>query len=81
MIWAAELPYSTQGRLCAAADRHIGGKIRHSAGTKPGGLPATDDKYTATLTSLQKKLWQAWEQPVNDRDWHIEENRRRTAGE
>ena len=39
--------------------------------------PATDDKYTATLTSLQKKVVQAWEQSlVNDRDWHIEENRK-----
>ena len=56
------------------------GTLVVKSGTQPEPkpeAPATDDKYTATLTSLQKKVVQAWEQSlVNDRDWHIEENRK-----
>ena len=71
-----ELLYSTQDGYAL----QLTGTLVVKSGTQPEPkpeAPATDDKYTATLTSLQKKVAQAWEQSlVNDRDWHIEENRR-----
>lgn len=71
-----ELLYSTQDGYAL----QLTGTLVVKSGTQPEPkpeAPATDDKYTATLTSLQKKVVQAWEQSlVNDRDWHIEENRR-----
>ena len=71
-----ELLYSTQDGYAL----QLTGTLVVKSGTQPEPkpeAPATDDKYTATLTSLQKKVVQAWEQSlVNDRDWHIEENRK-----
>ena len=71
-----ELLYSTQDGYAL----QLTGTLVVKSGTQPEPkqeAPATDDKYTATLTSLQKKVVQAWEQSlVNYRDWHIEENRK-----
>lgn len=70
-----ELLYSTQDGYAL----QLTGTLVLKPGTQPEPkpeVPATDDKYTATLTSIQKKAKNNWEQNVpEERRLRIEENR------
>lgn len=68
----SELLYSTQDGY----DLQLTGKLVLKAEPQPQPVPGTDSKYTAALTSIQKKATNNWEQNVPDeRRLRIEENR------
>lgn len=68
----SELLYSTQDGY----DLQLTGKLVLKAEPQPQPSPGTDSKYTAALTSIQKKAPNNWEQNVPDeRRLRIEENR------
>lgn len=68
----SELLYSTQDGY----DLQLTGKLVLKAEPQPQPVPSTDSKYTAALTSIQKKAPNNWEQNVPDeRRLRIEENR------
>lgn len=68
----SELLYSTQDGY----DLQLTGKLVLKAEPQPQPVPGTDSKYTAALTSIQKKAPNNWEQNVPDeRRLRIEENR------
>ena len=68
----SELLYSTQDGY----DLQLTGKLVLKAEPQPQPVPGTDSKYTAALTSIQKKEPNNWEQNVPDeRRLRIEENR------
>lgn len=68
----SELLYSTQDGY----DLQLTGKLVLKAEPQPQPVPSTDSKYTAALTSIQKKATNNWEQNVPDeRRLRIEENR------
>jgi filamentous hemagglutinin family protein len=68
----SELLYSTQDGY----DLQLTGKLVLKAEPQPQPGPSTDSKYTAALTSIQKKAPNNWEQNVPDeKRLRIEENR------
>ncbi|WP_455653072.1 GLUG motif-containing protein [Phascolarctobacterium sp.] len=68
----SELLYSTQDGY----DLQLTGKLVLKAEPQPQPGPGTDSKYTAALTSIQKKAPNNWEQNVPDeRRLRFEENR------